>query len=216
MIPTILLVEDDDDDVFLFRDTLSELNITCELIHVSNGLEGIKKLNLMKPEKPDFIFTDLNMPVMMGLKFLREIKKVRTFVDIPVFILTSSLKLSDKEESLAAGAAGYFKKSLKGDELKTIILNTGENKSLKPDKMKKPLDPKLQPLLSNISDMVCTLEEIRSNLARANWSVKIAERKQAKIDDIINKWAVVLSETNSVVHEVKEEIDVCDKYFNVA
>jgi CheY-like chemotaxis protein len=208
MSPTILLIEDDDDDVFLFKDALSDLKFTCNFLHASNGLEAIKKLNLMKPHKPDFIFTDLNMPVMMGLQFLAEMKKVKSFKDIPVFILSTSSHTSDKDDSLNAGAAGFFSKPFGGEELKKIISSVIELSSSIFERSKKPLDNKLQPLLSNISDMMYRLEQIRSELIQAKWQIKLVEKNTGKIEDVINKWTDKLSETNSTVHAVQEEIKI--------
>lgn len=121
MHPSILLVEDDEDDVFLFRDTLLEINPHSKLLNAINGLEAIKELNLMKPDKPQFIFTDLNMPLMNGWEFLKEIKQVKSFKDIPVFILSTSTESKDRSQSIVYGAAGFFTKPATVQELKAIL-----------------------------------------------------------------------------------------------
>lgn len=124
--PTILLVEDDTDDVFIFQEVLRGLNLKCDFHHAINGLEAIKKLNLMKPEKPNFIFTDLNMPIMDGWQFLQEIKQVRSFKDIPVFVLTTAMDKDSMTKSIAAGATNYFTKPQKEEELKSIIQSVAD------------------------------------------------------------------------------------------
>jgi CheY-like chemotaxis protein len=121
MHPIIFLVEDDEDDIILFRDALMEVDPQIIFHFATNGLEAIKKLNLMKPSQPHFIFTDLNMPGMNGWKFLEEIKKVKNFKKIPVFILTTSKDVESKAQTLELSAADFFTKPLSGKEMENII-----------------------------------------------------------------------------------------------
>jgi CheY-like chemotaxis protein len=121
MQPIILLVEDDEDDISFFKDALLSICPDCNFLYAHNGLEAIKKLNLLKPVKPHFIFVDLNMPVMNGFEFLKEIKKVKSFTDIPTYVLTTANEPKLKEESLEAGANDFFTKPVRIEDLKILI-----------------------------------------------------------------------------------------------
>jgi CheY-like chemotaxis protein len=122
MKPIILLVEDDEDDISFFKEVLLDMIPTCEFLYSHNGLDAIKKLNLLKPIKPHYIFVDLNMPIMNGFEFLKEIKKVSSFKDIPTFVLSTSNDSHAKEQSLSAGAEKFFTKPVKAEDLKNLIL----------------------------------------------------------------------------------------------
>ena len=82
--------------------------------------------------------------------------------------------------------------------------------------MKKSSDKKFKPLLTHVSDMVCTLEDIRINLSGPQWQVKLADGQQSKINELIKKWTFILSETNQVLNSVMEEMVVCEKFIKGA
>jgi CheY-like chemotaxis protein len=90
----ILLVEDNPGDVELTREIFAECKLRNNVHVVENGEEGIDFLyrrgQFANVVRPDIIFLDLNMPRMNGRKMLEEIKRNKSFSDIPVVILTSS------------------------------------------------------------------------------------------------------------------------------
>lgn len=121
MKPIILLVEDDEDDIAFFQDALQEVCPQCEFLFAHHGLEAIKKLNLLKPIKPHFIFVDLNMPIMNGYEFIKEIRQVDSLKEIPAFVLSTSNDPSIKEKSMKAGATEFFTKPVMANDLKSLI-----------------------------------------------------------------------------------------------
>ena len=74
--PFFLVADDDEDDRFFFLEALRSIDpgITCML--ASNGREALTLLQSDFFSLPDYIFLDLNMPLMNGLKCLEEIKKI--------------------------------------------------------------------------------------------------------------------------------------------
>ena len=119
----ILLVEDDEDDISFFKDALLEICSTCDFIYAHHGQEAIKKLHLLNPVKPHFIFVDLNMPVMNGNEFIKEIKSNNHWKDIPVYVLSTSSDGQVKEQSLKNGATKFYTKPVKTEDLKILISN---------------------------------------------------------------------------------------------
>ncbi len=92
---TLLIVDDDPDDLWLF--SVYEINKGYRCITASNGKEALQLLQ-NAIVKPHYIFMDLNLPVMNGKECLREIKKKPRFADIPVIIYSTSKLKTDMEE----------------------------------------------------------------------------------------------------------------------
>jgi CheY-like chemotaxis protein len=92
-IVNLMLVDDDEDDRDIFLSVVESISpdIVCSV--ATNGREALMKLGGAET-LPEKIFLDLNMPLMDGKQFLREIKKNRGLSKIPVIILSTS---SDKE-----------------------------------------------------------------------------------------------------------------------
>jgi len=90
----VLLVEDNDDDVFLTRKSLENASLAVNLYHVENGQECmaflLKQGSYADKPTPDLILLDLNMPVMDGREVLAEIVNHEQLCKLPVVILTTS------------------------------------------------------------------------------------------------------------------------------
>jgi CheY-like chemotaxis protein len=100
---TLMLVDDDQDDIDLFSEALREIDSSIVLLTALNGEDALKILESDIFEKPDLVFLDLNMPVMNGLECLRAIKS-RLKVPIPVTIYTTSQNPVDYSRCIELGA----------------------------------------------------------------------------------------------------------------
>lgn len=105
---TLLIVDDDPDDVELFCAAVYEINKTYRCITASNGKEALQLLQ-NAIIKPDFIFMDLNLPIMNGKECLKELKKT-DFANIPVIIYSTSKQKTDIEEVYRLGAIHFLTK----------------------------------------------------------------------------------------------------------
>lgn len=114
----IFLIEDDEDDQFFFREALSDIANATLLDVASNGKEALLKLNLFST-LPDYIFLDLNMPLMNGFEFLDAMFKIPEIKEIPVIVLSTTVSQVQKVRDL--GAQGYIKKPADIDILKMKI-----------------------------------------------------------------------------------------------
>lgn len=127
----IFLVEDDIDDQDLFHDALAEIDKDFHLITAVNGVEAMRKFNQDTYLVPDYIFMDLNMPMMNGLQCLKEFKKIPSFEKVPVIIYSTSSSERDKQEAHKAGAFYYFNKPYSFTELcaelKVVLHNAGKS-----------------------------------------------------------------------------------------
>jgi CheY-like chemotaxis protein len=106
---TILLVEDDQDDVELMQDALRDNGVEFTMDVVRQGDKVIPHLKACK-KFPNIILLDLNLPKMHGREVLSRIKLSDDFKHIPVAILTTSSSQSEKEFCLSAGANDFLTK----------------------------------------------------------------------------------------------------------
>jgi CheY-like chemotaxis protein len=104
----IMLIDDDPDDQVFFQDAVQTIgsNLFCEL--ASTGQEAISKLEM--PPLPDYIFMDLNMPMMNGFDCLVYLKNQQNYRNIPVIIFTTSKNLNDISRTQQLGAKWYMTK----------------------------------------------------------------------------------------------------------
>ncbi len=109
MIKSLLVIDDDADELHFFSQAVSAINPYYQCIASSHPVEALEKLR--KEEiNPNFIFLDLNMPVMNGWDCLRELKKIPCLSNIPVIILTISSFEKDAEKVFALGANLFLQK----------------------------------------------------------------------------------------------------------
>lgn len=104
-IKSILLVDDDQDDLYFFSKALEKFDVEIDLITAIDGILAIEKL---ESKIPDVILLDLNMPRMNGMAFLRFIKKAKHLKNVPVIIYTTRINIFDETEALKLGAYAVF------------------------------------------------------------------------------------------------------------
>lgn len=94
-----------------------------EVFSAEDGADGLKKLaeRTAAGKKPDLIITDINMPNMGGLDFIRNLKTNMTMKFIPVLILTTESQESIKLEGKKAGAAGWIVKPYQPEQLVSVV-----------------------------------------------------------------------------------------------
>src|SRR5437868_570319 len=114
---SMLLVEDNEDDVFLMRRALKAAGIINPLHVVEDGQEAVNYLAAFSnqsdnapPGCPAVIFLDLKLPVLMGLQVLTWIRSQAFLDNVVVVVLTSSNEPSDLKEAYRLGANSYVVK----------------------------------------------------------------------------------------------------------
>ena len=93
-----------------------------QVMQAINGQEGLLALQGLetKGKSPAMIISDVNMPVMDGITFIKEVKKT-PFRYVPVLVLTTEREDSKKLEGKKAGAAGWLVKPFKPETLVTVV-----------------------------------------------------------------------------------------------
>lgn len=120
--PTILYIDDDNDDILILKSSLEDAGSQTNLICASDGEEAVRYLNSVSPSSlPSLIVLDLNMPRWDGHRTLTYLKSHPHLAAIPVVVLSTSESKSEKDACAQLGAASYFKKPFHYDGYKSII-----------------------------------------------------------------------------------------------
>lgn len=122
---SILIVEDNEDDVLLIREAIGRAGISVRTDVVSDGESALAYLKRQAPfetaQRPDVILLDINMPGKNGVEVLHQIKADRSFARLPVIMLTTSTRDEDMVDTFAEGACLFLTKPSKFDEYKSIL-----------------------------------------------------------------------------------------------
>jgi two-component system chemotaxis response regulator CheY len=116
MTKKILVVDDSDTMRQMVSFTLREAEF--EVVEAENGQDALSKV---EGHKLDLILTDLNMPVMDGITFIRNVRGSSANRYVPILMLTTESQASKKQEGKAAGATGWIVKPFDPPKLLTTI-----------------------------------------------------------------------------------------------
>jgi two-component system chemotaxis response regulator CheY len=104
----VLIVEDSPTMRQLIVFALKRLR-GLNIVEANDGVDGLKKLS---SEKFDLIFTDINMPIMDGLKLVSLVRNDPNYKDVPIVIITTEGATEDRDRALALGANDYITKPI--------------------------------------------------------------------------------------------------------
>lgn len=79
------------------------------IVEANDGVDGLKKLS---SEKFDLILTDINMPIMDGLKLVSLARNDPNYKSVPIVIITTEGASEDRERALSIGANDYITKPI--------------------------------------------------------------------------------------------------------
>jgi CheY-like chemotaxis protein len=123
--PIVLLVEDSDDDAFLFKWTLRKSGLDCGVDHVVDGkvaIEYLKKASTSESSAfPHTIFLDLKMPVLNGFEVLKWLRTQTFSSPVHVLVLSGSEQQADKERAFQLGAEEYLVKPVTVEDLQRVL-----------------------------------------------------------------------------------------------
>lgn len=109
----ILIVEDSPTMRQLISFALKRIR-GIRIMEASDGVDGLKKLS---GEKFDLIFTDINMPIMDGLKLVSLVRNDANYKDTPIVVITTEGAREDRERALALGANDYITKPIQPNKI---------------------------------------------------------------------------------------------------
>jgi CheY-like chemotaxis protein len=120
----VLLVEDNDDDIYMVEEAFSQAKLVNIVNVVRDGEEALAYLRREGQYKdairPGMVLLDINMPKKNGFEVLRELKADPAICAIPVVMLTTSEREEDIVSSYGSGACTFISKPVDLDKLKQI------------------------------------------------------------------------------------------------
>jgi CheY-like chemotaxis protein len=121
---TILIVDDDENDIFFVKRAFTEINVHCTFQMLKNGQEAVDYLqghgeyaNREKYPLPMMILMDLKMPIMDGFQVLAWLRTRPGIRVIPTIVFSSSDLASDITRAYELGANSFMTKSVTYDGL---------------------------------------------------------------------------------------------------
>ncbi|HMI62521.1 MAG TPA: response regulator [Puia sp.] len=106
----IFIVDDDPDDRQIILDAFLERSPLIDYVFIENAETLLETLYSGEADFPALILLDLNMPGMLGLQALKEIRGNKQFSQIPVIVLTTSTLNQDRKTSYELGASCFLRK----------------------------------------------------------------------------------------------------------
>lgn len=139
---TLLLVEDSEDDVILFKRTLRKSGLEVQLAHVADGQRALDYLagagefqDRARHPKPTIVLLDLKLPHRDGHEVLQWARSTRELDGVCFVMLTSSSEPADVERAYALGANCYLTKAIAPEtllELFTKVQSTWSSSGPRP------------------------------------------------------------------------------------
>ena len=83
---------------------------------------GTDGLELLRSKKVDLILSDINMPSMDGLEFLRQIRSQNLAPGVPVVMITTESSEEHVKQAILSGAQGYIRKPFTAEQVKERVL----------------------------------------------------------------------------------------------
>jgi len=110
----VLMVDDNEDHVFLARESLEEARVMVNLQHVDSGEKCLAFLRRQPPYEsapwPDVVLLDIHMPRMDGYQVMEEISKDPVLRALTVLVLSTSAESVDVKRMYALGCKSYLTK----------------------------------------------------------------------------------------------------------
>ncbi|MGA2201269.1 MAG: response regulator [Terriglobales bacterium] len=116
-----LIVDDSSVMRKIVERSLRQAGVDLEkVVEASNGAEALAAL---QDNVVDLILCDINMPVMDGLEFVRQVATVESAKGVPIVMITTEGSESHVVQALSAGARGYIRKPFTPDQVKEHVLS---------------------------------------------------------------------------------------------
>lgn len=93
-----------------------------EALVVFEASSGVEGLEILKSREVDLILSDINMPSMDGLEFVRQLRSQHLAPEVPVVMITTESSEEHVRQAIEAGAKGYIRKPFTADQVKQRVL----------------------------------------------------------------------------------------------
>ena len=86
-------------------------------LEVTEADDGVDALRKLSGNHFDIIITDINMPIMDGLKLIKRIRSDEAYAAVPIVVVTTEGSQEDRSRALALGANAYITKPIQGPQV---------------------------------------------------------------------------------------------------
>ncbi len=93
-----------------------------DLLVVHEAASGTEGLEMLRANQVDLILSDINMPSMDGLEFLRQLRAQNLAPGVPVVMITTESSEEHVKQAIQAGAQGYIRKPFTAEQVKERVL----------------------------------------------------------------------------------------------
>ncbi len=115
-----LIVDDSSVMRKIIERSLRQAGLDALVVHEAGS--GVEGLEVLKSQAVDLILSDINMPAMDGLEFVRQIRAQGLAVGIPVVMITTESSEEHVKQAIEAGAKGYIRKPFTAEQVKERVL----------------------------------------------------------------------------------------------
>jgi two-component system chemotaxis response regulator CheY len=115
-----LIVDDSSVMRKIIERSLRQAGVNLSVVYEAGS--GTDALELLKTKDVDLILSDINMPSMDGLEFLRQIRAQNLAVGVPVVMITTESSEEHVKQAIQAGARGYIRKPFTAEQVKERVL----------------------------------------------------------------------------------------------
>jgi two-component system, chemotaxis family, chemotaxis protein CheY len=115
-----LIVDDSSVMRKIVERALRQAGLNLAVVHeAGTGAEG---LDVLRAQPVDLILSDINMPTMDGLEFVRQIRAQNLAPGVPVVMITTESSEQHVKQAILAGARGYIRKPFTAEQVKERVL----------------------------------------------------------------------------------------------
>ena len=93
-------------------------------LSVTEADDGVDALRRIAATKFDIIITDINMPILDGLKLVKRLRADEAYKDVPIIIITTEGAEEDRQRALALGANAYITKPIQAPQVIKLVRET--------------------------------------------------------------------------------------------
>jgi len=83
--------------------------------------DGVDALRRLAATKFDLVITDINMPILDGLKLVKRLRADETYQHVPIIIITTEGAAEDRQRALALGANAYITKPIQAAQVLKVV-----------------------------------------------------------------------------------------------
>ena len=88
---------------------------------VAEADDGVDALRRLAGTKYDLIITDINMPILDGLKLVKRLRADEAYMNVPIIIITTEGAAEDRQRALALGANAYITKPIQAPQVIKLV-----------------------------------------------------------------------------------------------